>query len=69
MNVRVLRQHCSGNGQCAEIAPGVFALDSKGRSTVLDPEGAPREKLIEAAAACPCTAIVVEDDEGNHIAP
>jgi ferredoxin len=52
-----------------EVAPDVFAIDSKLKSTVLDPEAAPREKLIEAAEACPCQAIVVEDDEGNQVFP
>ena len=69
MNVRILRLHCCGNAQCAEIAPDVFALDGHGKAIVLDAEAAPREKLREAAEACPCTAIVVEDDEGNPVFP
>jgi len=40
----------------------VFALDSRNKAIVLDPEAAPLETLIEAAEACPCSAIVVEDD-------
>jgi ferredoxin len=69
MNVRVLREHCCGNGLCAEIAPGVFLVDTHRRATVLDSEGSPLELVIEAAQACPCAAIVVEDDEGNLVAP
>jgi ferredoxin len=67
MNVRILRNQCCGNGTCAEIAPDVFQLDSKMKSTVLDADAAPREKLLEAAEACPCQAIVVEDDEGRSV--
>jgi ferredoxin len=67
MNVRILRNQCCGNGQCAEIAPAVFQLDSKMKSVVIDAEAAPRETLIEAAEACPCAAIVVEDDEGRPV--
>jgi len=52
-----------------EIAPEVFALDSRRKSTVLDPDAVPPERLIEAAEACPCQAIVVEDDEGNVVSP
>ncbi len=52
-----------------EIAPDVFALDSKNKATVLDVGAAPPEKLLEAAEACPCQAIVVEDDEGNQLLP
>ncbi len=69
MIVRILRAECCGNGLCAEIAPAVFALDSKNKSTVLDPEAADRAKLIDAAEACPCSAIVIEDDEGNAVFP
>ncbi len=65
MNLRILRNECCGNGLCAEIAPAVFALDSKQKSTVLDAEAAPREAVLEAAEACPCRAIVVEDDDGT----
>ena len=50
-----------------EIAPDVFALDSRQKAVVLDADAAPRELLIEAARACPCGAIVVEDDEGNAV--
>ena len=69
MQVRIRRSECCGNATCVETAPEVFALDSKLKSTVLDPEAASREKLIEAAEACPCQAIVVEDDEGNQVFP
>lgn len=69
MQVRILRDECCGNAQCAETAPAVFQLDSKNKAVVLDPEAASSEKLIEAAEACPCQAIVVEDDEGNTVFP
>lgn len=69
MQIRILRGECCGNAQCVEIAPDVFALDSKQKAIVLDPEAAPPEKLIEAAEACPCQAIVVEDDGGNVVFP
>jgi ferredoxin len=68
-NVRILRQHCCGNAECVEIAPDVFALDSKGRAVVLDAEAAPLDSVIEAARACPCGAIVVEDEAGNLLGP
>jgi ferredoxin len=47
----------------------VFQLDTKNKATVLDPEAASVETLIEAAEACPCQAILVEDDEGKQIFP
>jgi ferredoxin len=69
MIVRILRPECCGNGSCAEIAPGVFALDSKNKAVVLDADAVGREVLLEAAENCPCSAIVVEDDEGNELFP
>ncbi len=69
MIIRILRSECCGNGSCVEIAPAVFALDSKNKSVVLDAEAADRARLIEAAEACPCSAIVVEDDDGNVLFP
>jgi len=69
MQVRIIRSECCGNAECREIAPDVFALDSRNKAIVLDPEAAPAEKLIEAATACPCSAIVVEDDDGNEVFP
>ncbi len=65
MQIRILRQHCCGNAQCVEIAPAVFALDSKGKAMVMDADAEPVEKLIEAAEACPCQAIEVLDDDGD----
>ena len=69
MQIRILRNECCGNGTCVEIAPGAFALDSKGRAIVIDPESETPEKVLEAAEACPCTAILVLDDEGETIFP
>jgi len=69
MQVRIKRRECCGNAACTEVAPDVFAIDSQQKAVVLDPEAASRETLIEAAEACPCTAIVIEDDEGNQVFP
>ncbi len=69
MQVRIRRQDCCGNRACVEIAPDVFALDSKNKAVVLDAEAASEETLREAAEACPCQAIVLEDDQGNSIFP
>jgi ferredoxin len=53
---------CSGFGDCADLAPQVFELDSHGKAllrvgTSADPA------VLEAAAACPMDAIsAVEED-------
>jgi ferredoxin len=69
MQIRILRDECCGNAQCVEAVPDVFALDSRNKAVVLDAEAATLELLQEAAEACPCQAIVVEDDEGNVVFP
>ena len=67
MQVRIRHGTCCGNAECVEIAPAVFALDSKNKVVVLDCEAASLALLVEAAEACPCSAIIVEDDEGNEL--
>jgi ferredoxin len=47
-----------------DALPRVFTLDEAGKAVVLDPEAATFEVLIETAAACPCQAIEVEDEDG-----
>lgn len=69
MQIRILRNECCGSGHCLDIAPGVFALDSKNRCIVLDPEAETAEKVMEAAETCPASAIVVLDDEGEDVFP
>ena len=57
---------CSGHGDCALIAPAVFAVDDVAR-VVGD---GPRELLIEAAESCPAAAIsVVDADTGEPVYP
>ena len=65
LQVRIIHSECCGHAACVEALPQVFALDSKKKSVVLDPDAADMDTLIEAAEACPCQAIVIEDDEGN----
>ncbi|MFM7232056.1 MAG: ferredoxin [bacterium] len=69
MQIKILHKECCGSGQCVEIAPGAFAMDSKNKAVVLDPESEPLERVLEAAEACPCSAIVVMDDEGQTLFP
>lgn len=67
MNCHILRERCCGSAECVEIAPDVFMLDGQRKALVLDADAAPAETLVEAARACPCGAIVVEDDDGNLV--
>lgn len=69
MQIRVLRSECCGHAECVEIAPDVFQLDSRKKVVALDPEASSPERLQEAVEACPCQALVLEDDEGNIVFP
>jgi ferredoxin len=59
VRVVVDRSRCTGEGICVGIAPAVFELDDEGIAVVVDPEGAERETIIEAAESCPSAAITV----------
>jgi ferredoxin len=69
MHIRILRERCCGNAECVEMAPGVFALDSKNKAVLLDEGAAGAEDLQAAAEACPCGAILVENEEGTVLYP
>lgn len=69
MQLRILYKECCGNGQCREIAPGAFGMDSKQKATILDPESETPEKIMEAAESCPCSAIVIMNDDGDTTFP
>jgi ferredoxin len=61
---------CVGNGTCLTIAPRVFIHNADRQSEVADPAGNSEEKILEAAANCPVSAIHVEDAEsGSRLFP
>jgi len=61
---------CTGNAMCVHIAPKSFALNDDRQSQVMDDNGEPRETVMEAAEACPVSAITVVDTEtGEQLFP
>jgi ferredoxin len=53
---------CSGFGDCADLAPEVFELDSHGKAALRRGETAD-PAVLDAVSACPMGAIsVVEED-------
>lgn len=54
---------CSAHGDCAAIAPHVFAIDEI--ATVIGP-GTDAE-ILAAAEACPALAITVTDDTTGEV--
>jgi ferredoxin len=63
------RDTCIGAASCVGVAPDVFQLDEEFKSTVVDPDGADEDILMQAAEACPVQAITLLDDEGNQVYP
>jgi ferredoxin len=62
LEINIDRELCMGSGNCSFWAPGVFDLDDEGIAVVLDPNGAPEDKIVLAAQGCPTQAISVLND-------
>jgi len=69
MKIKVDRSLCIGAGTCSVIAPEVFELDGELKAVVKDPNGAPDDKILDAAKSCPVMAIFLEDEDGKQIYP
>jgi ferredoxin len=65
IHVEVDRALCIGSGDCVDTAPDVFRLDEEDKAVVIDPDGASRDDILEAAGNCPVTAIFVIGEEGD----
>ena len=61
LRITVDHDLCMGNGQCVFLAPEVFRHNANRQSEVVDPDGAPRERVLQAASYCPTGAIAVAD--------
>jgi ferredoxin len=51
-----------GSGNCQFWAPGVFEIDDDGIAVVVDPEGAPEDRVVLAVDGCPTKAITLTRD-------
>lgn len=70
LNPTVDKARCIGSGDCIETAPAVFAFDEQGKSSVIDPAGAPEAAIVSAARSCPVKAIsVVDQESGQQLYP
>jgi ferredoxin len=65
VHIEVDRGLCIGSGDCVDTAPDVFQLDDEDKAVVVDPDGAPVDDVVQAAANCPVSAITVEGEEGS----
>jgi ferredoxin len=62
LEISIDRDACMGSGNCSFWAPAVFDLDDDGIAVVVDPDGAPVDKIVLAAQGCPTQAISVLQD-------
>ncbi len=66
LHVQIDHDACLAHGDCAVVAPNVFAVDDTAR-VIGD---APDDVLVAAAQACPSVAIVLTDAEtGEQVYP
>jgi ferredoxin len=65
IEITVDRALCIGSGDCVDTAPDVFQLDAEDKAVVVDPDGAPLDDVLQAAANCPVTAITVVGEDGD----
>lgn len=57
---------CCGHGDCAEVAPQVFAVDGDLATVIGD---GPRDLLLRAAESCPSSAILLTAAGGEPVYP
>ena len=62
MRIEINRDVCMGSGNCLFWAPGVFDLDDEGIAIVIDPAGAPEDKIALAVDGFPTRAITITRD-------
>lgn len=65
---KVDRDLCVGAAACTETAPTAFGFDEEHIAVVLPGASeVPDGELLEVARACPATAILVYDEDGEEI--
>ena len=69
VRIEVDRELCFGFGDCVDTAPTVFALDADDKASVIDPDGASLERIVEASQNCPVDAIMITDADGVQLYP
>ena len=57
---------CVGNAMCPHLAGKTFDLDDNRQGHVIDPNADTRENVMEAAEACPVSAITAVDTESGE---
>lgn len=69
MKVKVDKDLCIGCGTCVALADDTFEIGDDNKSSVKNEKGNTDEEIINAAKACPVSAIEVTDDSGTKLWP
>lgn len=68
--VEIDRNVCIGAAPCTAMAPHTFGLDSEGKAVVLaTADQDSTDTILNAARACPVSAIIVKDQDGKQVFP
>ena len=67
--IEIDRELCYGFGDCVSATPAVFELDDDDKAVVIDPNGAARDDILDAASNCPVNAITIRDATGEELYP
>src|SRR3954452_22222945 len=65
--IEIDRELCYGFADCVSTTPAVFELDDDEKAVVIDPNGAPRDDLVDAEENCPVNAITITDSKTGEI--
>ncbi len=65
IEINVDRALCIGSGDCVDTAPDVFQLDAEDKAVVIDPDGASTDDVLDAAANCPVSAVLIVGEDGD----
>jgi ferredoxin len=61
---------CIGAAPCTAMAPNTFALDDDNKAAILATvDQDDQDTILNAARACPVSAIRIKDADGNQIFP
>ncbi|OGC70096.1 hypothetical protein A2415_00665 [candidate division WWE3 bacterium RIFOXYC1_FULL_39_7] len=69
VRIKVINELCISAATCIIQAPNTFDLDDDGIAYVKEGTWDEAQTIINAAASCPTTAIIIEDMQGNQIYP
>lgn len=69
MKVDVIPDICIGCGTCVALADGTFEMRPDNKSVVKNQVGNTAEEIMNAAKACPVSAIEVFNSEGKKVWP